>query len=116
MNKNLMEFDSNSKDDKNKDLVELKSFLSLVNVYYERLLRGHTIYNLVSQLDTECAIFDYNKIAEEQDLIEHTGFVDKEEDKENNWYALSYAAYRFLDNNITNNETIDKYILKMTER
>ncbi len=92
----------------------LNKFLKLVNIYYERLLSGVSVHDLVSQLDTECFLYDYNKIAKIDDLSNYVGFIEKQEDKEENWYALSYAVYRFLGNNFSNNQTIDKYILQMT--
>ncbi|MBP3634943.1 MAG: hypothetical protein J6J17_00590 [Bacilli bacterium] len=102
------------------EILKLKSFLSLVNLYLERFLNGHNLSNLVSQLDSETFLYEYYKdMGSEEDieyLKNYMGFIESDEDVEENWYALAYAASIFLNTRKTGNKLIDSYILKMTKR
>lgn len=101
---------------KNYYLKQLKSFCILSGVYYRRLQRGMSIGNLVSQLDTEEYIYRYNKEINDLELKEHTGFIECDEDIEENYYALAKAVYDFTQNEENGNKIIDEYILKMKLR
>lgn len=101
---------------KNYYLKQLKSFCILSGVYYRRLQRGMSIGNLVSQLDTEEYIYRYNKEVNDPELKEHTGFIETDEDIEENYYALSKAYVDFTHSKESGKEIVNQYILKMTKR
>lgn len=100
----------------NDDLIKLKKFIILSDVYYKRLKRGMSISNLVNQLDTEEYIYRYNKDYNDLELNNYTGFIENDEDVIDNWCALSKAAYEFNNFNETGNKIVDEYILKMKKR
>ena len=101
---------------KNYCLQRLKSFCILSGVYYRRLERGMSISNLVSQLDTEECIYKFNKDINDEELKSHTGFIEKDEDIEENYYALAKAVYDFTKEEQTSNKIVNEYILKMKLR
>ncbi len=94
----------------------IKGFLLLSNVYYERLMGGKSVSELASQLSTEECIYLYNKHVKSEDLKDKTGFIEKDSDIEDNWYALSYAASKYLNTLSTGHKVFDNYILKMAKR
>ena len=102
--------------EQNSELIKLKKFIMLSDVYYKRLKRGMSINNLISQLDTEEYIYRYNKDYDDEELNNYTGFIENDEDIIDNWYALSKAAYEFNDCKETGNKIVDEYILKMKNR
>ena len=102
---------------KNYYMQRIKDFCILSGVYYRRLQRGMTVSQLVSQLDTEEYIYNCYKSLNEGNLNEHvnvedlfayTGFLEKDEDIEANWYALSKAIYDYSHNVSTGNKTVDE--------
>ena len=97
-------------------LQQLKSFCILSGVYYRRFQRGMSIGNLVSQLDTEECIYNYYKQTKDEELKEYTGFIENDEDIEENYYALAKAAKDFFNKEETGNKIVDEYILKMKVR
>jgi len=100
----------------NSYLKELKMFLNLSGVYFRRFQRGMTISQLVSQLDSEIFIYECSKEAHDLDLLHYSGFIEKDEDIEENYYALAKAFYDFTHLKESGKEIIDEYILKMTIR
>lgn len=101
---------------RNELLQRIKMFSNLSGVYYRRLQRGMTISQLVSQLDNEEFLFRCSKDYGDPSLLEYTGFIETEEDIEENWYALAKAAHDFYNAKETGNKIIDEYILKMSNR
>ena len=101
---------------RNELLQKIKMFSNLSGVYYRRLQRGMTIGQLVSQLDNEEFLFHCGKDYGDLSLLEYTGFIEKEEDIEENWYALAKAVHDFYNSKETGNKIIDEYILKMSNR
>ena len=97
-------------------LQRIKNFSILSGVYFRRLKRGMTISQLLSQLDNEVFLFNCYKDANDIDLLHYTGFIEKEEDIEENYYALAKAYYDFTQTYKSGKEIIDDYILKMTIR
>lgn len=97
-------------------LQQLKNFSILSGVYYRRLQRGMTVSQLVSQLDNEIFIYDCYKEGSDNDLLNFTGFIEKEEDIEDNYYAIAKAYYDFSNKKESGKDIIDDYILKMTKR
>lgn len=101
---------------KNYYLQQLKSFSILSGVYYRRFQRGMTISQLLGQLDNEVFIYNCFKGADDNDLLNYTGFIEKDEDIEENYYALSKAYYDYTNKKESGKKIIDDYILKMTIR
>lgn len=101
---------------KSQDNDYLKEFLMLSDVYYQRLKRGISLSNLVNQLEDEIYIYQYSKATSDEDLIHFSGFIEKDEDIESNYYALSYAASKYLNTCKTDNKKVDEYILKMINK
>ncbi|MBQ9023697.1 MAG: hypothetical protein IJ105_00580 [Bacilli bacterium] len=97
-------------------LQRIKSFSILSGVYYRRLQRGMTISQLISQLDNEIFLYECSKTANDLDLLHYTGFIEKDEDIEENYYALAKAYFDFTQKLESGKEIIDEYILKMTTR
>ena len=100
----------------NSYLKQLKMFSNLSGVYYRRLQRGMTISQLVSQLDTEIYIYEWSKNSNDDELLNYSGFIEKEEDIEENYYALAKAYVDFTHSKESGKKIIDDYILKMTIR
>ena len=98
------------------ELQKIKEFCILSGVYYRRLQRGMSIANLVSQLDTEIFIYEYYRDIKELDKMEYNGFINKDDDIEENWYALAKAVYDFTQNEETGKKELNEYILKMSNR
>ena len=98
------------------ELIKLKKFINLSDIYLKRLNRGMTINNLINQLDTEEYIYTYNQQCNEPNLNDYTGFIENDEDIIDNWYALAKASYEFNNKQLTKNKIIDEYILKMLIR
>lgn len=94
----------------------LKSFLILSNVYYEKLMTGKSVSDIAGELSVKECIYQYNKVLNAEDLKDYVGLIEKDADIENNWYALSYAASKYLNTLNTGHKTVDSYILKMTKR
>ena len=101
---------------RNEQLQKIKQFCKLSGIYYGRMKRGMTVSQLVSQLDSEQFIYEYYKDSNDIELLSYTGFIEKDEDIEENWYALAKAAKDFYNTNKTGNKIIDEYILKMSIR
>lgn len=101
---------------RNEYLQRIRDFSKLSGIYYGRLKRGMTINQLVCQLDNEEFLFNCSKDCNDTGLLDYTGFIEKEEDIEQNWYALAKAAYDFYQTRQTNNKIVDEYILKMSTR
>lgn len=101
---------------RNYNLQRIKSFCILSGVYYRRLERGMTISQLVSQLDNEIFIYQYYKDLNDLEHVDFNGFIEKDEDIEENYYALAKAYYDFTRTTQTGKDIIDEYILKMTVR
>ena len=101
---------------KNMELQKLKRFCNLSGVYFRRLQRGMTISNLVSQLDTEIFLYECYKNISDPNFLDYSGFIESEEDIEDNWYALSKAVYDFTQKEETGNKIVNQYILKMRNR
>ena len=101
---------------KNMELQKLKSFCNLSGVYFRRLQRGMSIGNLVSQLDNEIFVYQYYKDMGELNNMEYNGFIEKDDDIEENWYALTKAIYDFTQKEETGKKIIDDYILTMRNR
>lgn len=94
----------------------IKSFSILSSVYYRRFQRGMTLSQLLSQLDNEIFIYNCSKDTNDISLLEYAGFIEKDEDIEENYYALAKAYFDFTKKYESGNEIIDDYILKMTIR
>ena len=101
---------------KNEPFLKIKQFSKLSGIYYGRLKRGMTVSQLVSQLDTEQFVYECYKDAKDSYLLDYTGFIENDEDIEENWYALAKAVYDFYQTRQTGNKIIDEYILKMSKR
>ena len=101
---------------KNLELEKIKNFCKLSGVYFRRLQRGMSIINLVSQLDTEVFMYECYKSSNDPSMLEYSSFIEKEEDIEENWYALSKAVYDFTQKEETGRKIVDEYILKMRNR
>ena len=97
-------------------LQRLKIFLKLSGVYYNRFKRGMTLENLLSQLDNEIFIYEYYKALNDLEHAEYNGFIEKDEDIEENFFALAKAYCDFTKTNESTNEMINEYILKMKNR
>lgn len=97
-------------------LQRIKSFSKLSGVYYRRFQRGMTISQLISQLDNEIFLYECSKDANDLDLLRYTGFIEKDEDIEENYYALAKAFFDFTHKKESGKDIIDDYILKMTIR
>lgn len=95
---------------------DFKNFMSLVNIYTQRLTLGNSVYNLVTNLEEEILIYEYNKIELSNELKALCGFIEKDEDIENNRYALAYAASKYFNTTETGNKQVDKYILQMQQK
>ena len=67
---------------------DFKNFMSLVNIYTQRLTLGNSVYNLVTNLEEEILIYEYNKIELSNELKALCGFIEKDEDIENKRYTL----------------------------
>ena len=98
------------------EIQKIKNFCILSGVYYRRLQRGLSVSNLVCQLDNEIFIYECYKSLGETDILEYTGFIEKDEDIEENWYALAKAVYDFTQKEETGSKLVDEYILKMRNR
>lgn len=94
----------------------LKSFLILSSVYYEKLMNGKSISEITEELSVKECIYYYNKEINAEDLKDYVGLIEKDADVENNWYALSYAVAKYLNTINTGHKSVDNYILKMTKR
>lgn len=92
---------------------ELKNFLFLVNVYMSEFYAGFTLSEVISKLDDEILVYEYNKELNIEDLKPLCGFIKKDEDIKENKYALAYAASRYLNTYKTGNKKVDEYILRM---
>lgn len=101
---------------KNCYLQKIKEFCILSGVYYRRFQRGMTISQLISQLDNEVFIYQYYKDLNDLEHMEYNGFIEEDEDIEDNYYALAKAYYDFTQKKESGKEIIDEYILKMTNR
>ena len=88
---------------------DFKNFMS-------RLTLGNSVYNLVTNLEEEILIYEYNKIELSNELKALCGFIEKDEDIENNRYALAYAASKYFNTTETGNKQVDKYILQMQQK
>ena len=97
-------------------LQQIKQFCKLSGVYYRRFQRGMSLENLLSQLDNEIFIYNYYKIANDLEHAEYNGFIEKDEDIEENYYALTKAYVDFTQKEECNNEIVNEYILKMKNR
>ena len=97
-------------------LQRIKSFSILSGVYFRRFQRGMTLSQLLSQLDNEIFIYDCFKDTGDIDLLSYSGFIEKDEDIEENYYALAKAYYDFTQKKESGKEIVDDYILKMTIR
>ena len=97
-------------------LQRIKSFSILSGVYFRRFQRGMNLSQLLSQLDNEIFLYNCYKEYNDSSLLEFTGFIEKEEDIEENYYALAKAYYDFTQKQTSGKEIIDDYILKMTIR
>lgn len=97
-------------------LQKIKSFSILSGVYFRRFQRGITLNQLISQLDNEIFIFNCYKDLKDPELLNYCGFIEKEEDIEENYYALAKAYVDFTQNYSSGKEIVDEYILKMTKR
>ena len=89
---------------------DFKNFMSLVNIYTQRLTLGNSVYNLVTNLEEEILIYEYNKIELSNELKALCGFIEKDE------YALAYAASKYFNTTETGNKQVDKYILQMQQK
>ena len=98
-----------------KENKQLKEFLILSDVYYQRLKRGMSLSNLVNQLEDEIYIYQYSNATLDEDLKQYSGFIEKAEDIESNYYALSYAASKYFNTKKTDNDKVNEYILLMTK-
>ena len=98
---------------KNMELQKLKRFCNLSSVYFRRLQRGMSVANLVCQLDTEIFIYEYYRDMGELNNMEFNGFIYKDEDIEENWYALAKAVYDYTKCKETGKKVLDEYMLKM---
>lgn len=92
---------------------ELKNFLFLVNIYMNEFYAGFTLLEALFKLDDEIFIYEYNKDLNIEDLKELCGFIEKDDDIENNRYALAYAASKYFNTYKTGNKKVDEYILRM---
>lgn len=103
---------------KNKDdyLKKIKYFSILSGVYYRRFQRGLTLSQLLSQLDNEVFMYQYYKDSNDLEYMEYNGFIEKDEDIEENYYALSKAYVDFTHSKESGKEIVNQYILKMTKR
>ena len=101
---------------RNYNLQRLKQFSILSGVYYRRLQRGMTISQLLSQLDNEIFLYNCYKDFKDEELLHFTGFIDSDEDIEENYYALSKAYYDFTNKYESGKKIIDEHILQMTLR
>ena len=101
---------------KNYYLQRLKSFSILSGVYFRRFERGLTLSQLISQLDNEVFIYKCSKAANDSDLLNYCGFIEKDDDIEENYYALAKAYVDFTNLKICDKEIVNQYILKMTTR
>ena len=81
---------------------ELKNFLFLVNVYTSEFYAGFKLSEVISKLDDEILVYEYNK-----------ELIKKDEDIKENKYALAYAAAKYFNTCKTGNKKVDEYILRM---
>ena len=101
---------------KNYYFQRIKSFSILSGVYFRRFQRGMSLSNLLSQLDNEIFLYHCFKDMKDNSLLGFTGFIEKDEDIEENYYALAKAYYDYSKKIKCGNIIIDEYILKMTKR
>ena len=59
---------------------ELKNFLFLVNVYTSEFYAGFKLSEVISKLDDEILVYEYNKELNIEDLKPLCGFIKKDED------------------------------------
>ena len=78
------------------ELKRIKEFCKLSGVYFRRLQRGICANNLANQLDSEVFIYEYYRDIGELDKMEYNGFINKDEDIDENWYALTKAVYDII--------------------
>ena len=95
---------------------ELKNFLFLVNVYTREFYAGFKLSEVISKLDDEILVYEYNKELNIEDLKPLCGFIKKDEDIKENKYALAYAAAKYFNTSETGNKQVDKYILQMQQK
>ena len=98
------------------ELQKIKEFCKLSGVYFRRLQRGRNVSDLVNQLDNEVFIYEYYKDIKELDKMEYNGFIYKDEDIKENWYALAKAIYDYKHCKETGNKIVDEYMLEMSNR
>ena len=84
---------------------ELKNFLFLVNVYTSEFYAGFKLSEVISKLDDEILVYEYNKELNIEDLKPLCGFIKKD--------ALAYAASKYFNTCKTGNKKVDEYILRM---
>ena len=92
---------------------ELKNFLFLVNVYISEFYLGETISDVLSKLDDQILVYEYNKELDIEELKPLCGFIKKDEDIKENKYALAYAASKYFNTFKNGNKKVDNYILRM---
>lgn len=92
---------------------ELKNFLFLVNVYTSEFYAGFKLSEVISKLDDEILVYEYNKELNIEDLKPLCGFIKKDEDIKENKYALAYAAAKYFNTCKKGNKKVDEYILRM---
>ena len=95
---------------------ELKNFLFLVNVYTSEFYAGFKLSEVISKLDDEILVYEYNKELNIEDLKPLCGFIKKDEDIKENKYARAYAAAKYFNTSETGNKQVDKYILQMQQK
>lgn len=102
------------KEEKYKEKIEeLKNFLFLVNIYMSEFYAGFTLLEVISKLDDEILVYEYNKELNIEDLKPLCGFIKKDEDIKENKYAIAYAASKYFNTYKTGNKKVDEYILRM---